>query len=301
MSATDAAQVDPFSDEGLDALADEQAAVRSGEQTPADTAPEAPAAAEDELELDEEGEAEEEERLYAGKFRSVEALEESYRHAEQMVGRLGNELGQLRQGPPQQQLPYPAQQQVPQITEQQLLDAYDENPLQVMEYLVAARTAEALAEARAEWQQQIQPLAAHTSRMAASTVIAALGKELGEDVVTRNRTALAEAIQNDQDWFNVADEDTRYRRIRATLRDLDATNSAPRQSTRAPRQRGADGKFAPGQRTVHVEGGSNGARTPQSPADRYADLPYYAAEVYAEHDAARGLQTDRYGVRGPAR
>src|SRR5687767_10805980 len=127
-------RAESWTDEALARLADEQRREREGGEPPAQENGEP--ADEDELEPDEgeeEPESEDEPRRYAGKFSSVEALEEAYRHAEQTIGRMGNELGHARRGG-ESDAPPPAQQQRPLPTREQLLEAYEEDPIAVIEY-----------------------------------------------------------------------------------------------------------------------------------------------------------------------
>lgn len=73
-----------------------------------------------------------EERLYGGKYRTVEDLEAGYQNAEQRLGELGNEVGQWRQWAEQQRA-QAAQAQQAQVLDQEKLDQWDEyaseNPL----------------------------------------------------------------------------------------------------------------------------------------------------------------------------
>jgi hypothetical protein len=224
-------------------------------------------------------EPDEEPRQWAGKFQSAEDLEQSYTELQQQLGRMGNELGQLRAqlqggGGGQQQPQQPEAE--PQITREQWEEWAAEDPWAANQWL-AAQTA---FQVQAMQQQQLAPVLASVNRSEAAATIDRLRQDFGDEVVKANREAVAAAIQADDGYF--MDPDTRYQRLALTLKAAEY-DRAGRQDSRRPRR--SNGQYA---RAPHQEGGS----TPQ-PSEATSELDPVIEEM--EASAPRG---DRFG-HGP--
>lgn len=219
----------------------------------------------------EETPAETAERLYAGKFKSDEELERGYTNLESELGRMRNELGQTRQQLDQYQNTYQppqGQQQpeqgdwpegLPQISQEDLEQMAYEKPLEAMAYVSALMTQSAMQQLEQRLTGQLEPVYQTVNKSAAAGTVAQLKEQFGDEVVLRNKEAIAGMIEADPEFFT--DPDTRLARLRMTVQaaEYERTNGS-RHGERAD-----NGQFAPAgevQRTAHMEGGSTAAPQP---------------------------------------
>lgn len=223
---------------------DELAAAESGVTEPPapEAAPPAPA---------EETAPPEPDRLYAGKYRTVEAMEEAYANAEREIGRVRDEIGRVRSEarPPEAQHTQPQQQQQELLSKEQLDVWMDEDPVAATHYLARIAAAEvAAAQAR-----QLEPIISSVHDQNARSVWNQLQTDYGADVVEAHKEALAGLVQQDPEFYS--DPQTQLTRLRmaldSTLYRSNATKPQPPRDER--------GRFAEGE--VHMEGGSTPAPT----------------------------------------
>jgi len=223
---------------------DELAAAESGEtELPAPDAP-----ADPEAEATAAPPEPEPERLYAGKYKTPEAMEEAYRNAEQELGRVRHEIGQLRNQPPpaQQQ---PAQQEL--MTREQLEEAYDSDPIGVTSYLARI----AAAEVAAAQSRQLEPIIHSVHDQNARSVWNQLQTDYGAKTVEAHKEALSGLIGQDAEFYS--DPQTQLTRLRMALDSiLYKSHQTVRQGEPQP-PRDERGRFAEGD--VHMEGGSTPA------------------------------------------
>ena len=255
-----------------------------------------------------EGEAEAgepEPRRFAGKFASPDELERSYVSAEQELGRLRNEVGEKRQleqeldmyrrtyqpppgsGEPQPD-PYGGHgggfhdddvMALTQLTPEQWQEWYDENPVEATQ----AQNAVNLAVYNRQLEQRLAQYDAFMNNAMASDTINRLKAELGDATVMANREIIAEYMTADPAYF--ANPETRYQRMKIAVKAAEFDKM--QQDQRQPQQpRAANGQFAAGQGSVHVEGGSG----PQ-PSRREPDVDPEIAAI----DLA-GTQRDAFGA-----
>lgn len=259
---------------------EEQRAQEAAQRAAADAGEES----EDEDELEQEVlEQDKEERLYAGKYRTVEEMERAYSEAQSTIGRLGNELGQARQGGGQEATPVQQPQGEQQMSKEEMDEWMVEDPVAATFYL-----AQLAAAAQAEQQAQLlQPVIAQVNNAAASSALEQVKRELGpsgEALLEENREALIAVMEADRDHF--VDPATRVRHMREAVLaaawergNLPARDAKP--SATKSRRRGADGQFAP-DRDVHVEGGS-GAQPRTSGNGREPELSAEERELQQLH------------------
>lgn len=205
----------------------------------------------EEIDEAEEEEQQEPDRQYAGKFRSPEELEQSYIQLQSRLGEMGNELGQLRQLVSQAQQPQ-QQQQDQGMTVEEWQEWALESPFEAHQYLAQSVMEQRLAQVMQAQQQQLAPVFETVNQQAASHALDTLKAEFGDDVVKRNREALAERLTKDEGYF--IDPGTRLERLREALAAAEWRRGREAQSSRPRRE---NGRYAP--RAAHVEGGS----TPQ--------------------------------------
>lgn len=286
--------VEPEGEEDpLVALSRVEAEARGETPEAAETpAPEAPPA--------EETPAEEAERRYAGKFNGVPELERGYVNLEQEVGRMRNELGQTRQALDQYQNTYqppqgqpqgqPGQddwpQGLPQISQEDLETMMYEKPLEAVAYVSALMTQAAVADLRQELTGQLEPVYATVNKSAAAGTVSQLKEQFGDDIVLRNKEAIAAMIEADPEFYT--DPDTRFARLRMTVQAAEYERSNGNRHG----ERAENGQYAPAgevQRTAHMEGGSTAA--PQPPRELTPD-----EDIVARMDAVRP-QRDLFGER----
>jgi hypothetical protein len=238
---------------------------------------------------------------WRSRFETEEEMYERLRNVEVNDGRQRNELGDLRAQVAlreqqlqqlvgtQQGQPAPGQQQglegIPQLSDEDLMDWYDQDPISATRYLAAS----AAAEVAALQQQQLQPVFASVHDAQASQSVERLKAEFGDDMVHRNREALAAAVAADRDYF--AEPKTRDARLRQTLlaSEFEAQRSGRSQQAQQQARTAENGQFAPAggdQRTVHMEGGSTPA-----PSGGQGDLDPIIAEI-----EAAGVREDAYGA-----
>jgi len=248
------------------AEAEQRAAADAGEEPEAD-------------EPEEELEEEDEPRLYAGKYRTVEEMERAYTEAQSTIGRLGNEIGQVRQMVERQQSggqqATPAGQQGDQPMSKEELDEWMvEDPVGATFYL-----AQLAARAQAEEQNQLmQPVIAQVNNNAAASALDQVKRELGPNgdmLLERGREALIAAMEQDRDHF--VDPATRVRHMKeavlAAAWEGGYLPTADAKPATTSRRRSA--------RDVHVEGGS-GAQ-PRSAGGREPELSPEEQELQDLH------------------
>jgi len=259
--------VEPEADEDpLVALAREEEAARAGTDTGQAPAEEAPPAQETPQETAE--------RLWAGKFQNENELERGYTNLESEIGRLRNELGTTRQQldtyqqtyqPPAGQ-PQPQQQGgddwpegLPVIEQEELEQMMFEKPLEAVAYVSALMTQSAIQQLRQELTGQLEPVYKTVNKSAAAGTVAQLKEQFGDEVVLRNKEAIAAMIEGDPDFFT--DPDTRFARLRMTVQAAEFE----RMNGNRHGERADNGQFASAgevQRTAHMEGGSTAAPQP---------------------------------------
>lgn len=247
-------------DSKLAALAAEEAQERGEEPDPrlgAYQTESAPAEA--------EAPAEEQEHLYAGKYKTAEELERAYTEAQSLIGRQGNELGQLKQqvGQPQQQ---PDQQQfdqnqrqfledgTPILTQEELAELRDEDPYTAARLEAKYDLAIERIRLEQEFAQRNEPFLQVMNDLASKNAIDTLRERVGDDLLNTYKSELAQAMETSPQMF--ADMSTRVPIMEMTIRAA-AQRDQQGGSSSQPRQ--ADGRFAPG---VHVEGGSGAQPAP---------------------------------------
>jgi hypothetical protein len=201
------------------------------------------------------------ERLYAGRYKSVEELESAVKEKDRFISQQGNEIGSYRQQLDQyNQLAaqYPQQQGQPQqqdgFTRDQLDEMYAEDPLGTTIYLqemAAQRAMEA-------WQQQNAPMFQQMNNVVAANAVEQLKQEVGNDVLNENIDALRGAIESDREYFGPPE--VRLQRMKQAVyaaayeRTLQSGGQRPRNDR---------GQYVSQQGDVHVEGGSGAQPVPQ--------------------------------------
>lgn len=241
--------------------------------------------------------AEQEARLYAGKFKSDEELERGYINLESEIGRLRNEVGTeraRREAYERTYQPPPGQQQAGQgggpgledmqpLTEQQLQDLVLDDPLAAMDYMATMRAAELVGMAF----EQFQPVIESVNKTSSRSALDGLKERYGDDVVLRNKERVAEMIEADREFF--LDPETREQRLSMAVAAAEFERQAGDRQGRAAAQRRADnGQFeSAGQGDVHVEGGS----TPPQPSRKDDVDP-----IIEEMDRA-APERDAFGAR----
>lgn len=207
----------------------------------------------------------ESERLYAGKYKTVEEFERGFQEGERFRGQQANEIGQLRQRLEQlesMQQAEPTGPALPQgreflpdgtpiLSMQELQELRDEDP-----YTAARLEGKyELFQARYEMEQQQAernaPIVQMTNDLVARTALETLRDRVGDDLLTAHKDALAEAMTNDPTYFE--DVKTRVTRMEWVVRA-----AAQQAGTGTGGQvRDAQGRFAGPD--VHTEGGSGAA------------------------------------------
>jgi hypothetical protein len=226
-------------------------------------------------------------QLIAGKYKSVEEAVQATEHAQQMIGRQAQELGELRSQMEQLQAAQYQQEQPQQADDgafvnplfnlspqerEQVNEAFLNDPLGTIATVLDIERQMNEQRFGSVLEERLSPLAKLSGETQAERVFNALKTNLGDEAVLRYRDEISQRIKQDPDYLKV---DTKIAVDR--LSDMIKAAEYDRHRTAPPTPpRDEQGRFQGA--TTHVEGGSTPA--PQQ-ATQTDDVDPEIAEIRA--------------------